>query len=267
MYYREKGVRLIRDKIDPYMSGVTKKDIRPDMPEQHIQTIKSTFTTDFMKEYKELLYELRYDLDGSLTEATTTQILQPLLKFIKSVREDNPRFQSLRKLINRFMKHEKVIVWEGSPDIINDLSAYYTERGVGNLLIHGQSKVSKKDLRSGIIQEFNENPDIRILFVSFLTSSAAWEIPSRPDCKRIIYYTIPTSMIQFKQANDRLYRINSQSDVYVYKMLLEGSLDNWLHELIEYKSKVESGFMSQSDYKKIFSESLARYLNPSVLGI
>lgn len=267
MYYREKGVKRVREQIEPYMAGVTKQDIRPDMPKQNIQIVKSTFTSDFLKEYKDLLYDIKYDLRGNFSEKSTTQMIQPLLKFIKSVREDNPRFLSLRKVLSRFISREKVIVWEGSPDIIDDLSSYYTERGVQNLYIHGKSRNTKKDVRSDIIKEFDENPDIKILFVSFLTSAAAWEIPSRPDCKRIVYYTLPTSMIQFRQANDRLYRINSESDVYIYKILLAGSLDEWLHDLIEYKSRVEMGFMSQSDYKKIFHDSLQRYLNSSVIDL
>jgi superfamily II DNA/RNA helicase len=173
------------------------------------------------------------------------EIMHPLFAFIRRVDDTNPKFQKLCSLIKRLTPREKVVVWEGSPDIIKSLSEYFNDKGIKNLYICGEVE---KSSRAGIIKEFKDTPDIRILFVSYHTSREAWEISSSSEIKRMIYYSLPDSAIGYDQSTDRLHRINSEEPVTLYRLFIKNTIDEWSKELIH-----------QNDYEEVERQSFDRY--------
>jgi SNF2 family DNA or RNA helicase len=160
-------------------------------------------------------------------------------------------------MITRFTSNEKVLVWERSPQIIHDLHAYYQNKGIGSIYIDGT--VDKME-RESIIKRFNEDPSIKIFIVSFLATAESWEIPSRKDCRRMIFYSLPDRIINYSQATDRLHRISSEEDVYVYRLILKDSLDEWAAALLDYKQKIKDGMMDRLDFKKIEMASFIKHM-------
>ena len=256
LYYREKGVERVRKKIDPFMCTLKKSDIKL-MVSKEIIDVEVEFTPKFKKEYERQINELMYDFSGGYIEKKSiAPLIQIIYNKLKVVTLDSPRFVKFDKLVSRIISSEKLIVWERSPDIIKQLSNYYEKKGIQNLYIDGS--VDKYD-RDKIISDF-DNEEYKILFMSFLTTSEGWQIPSRGNCKRMIWYSLPDRVINYSQCNDRFYRLNSKAPVFIYRMILKGTIDEWAIALLEYKQKLKDGVIDKYEFSEIETESYAKYL-------
>ncbi len=256
--YKEDGEAYVRKRIDPYMMTLEKREIKA-MVEKSVTDIEVDFNTVFKEQYNEYINELQRAVlvKNRWKRKEIATLIHPIYDKVKELSRNNPRFQKFDTLIRRFIPTEKIIVWERSPRIMNELSEYYTNQGIPNLVIHGE--IDKYE-RTQIIKDFDNLQKYRILFISFLTSAEAWEIPSRQDCKRMIYYSLPDRAIHYKQSSDRLHRLNSKEPVFIYRMILLNSIDEWARELLDYKSKVIKGFISDRDFKQIEIDSYERFL-------
>ena len=258
IYYKESGLRKLNQKISPYMMTVYKDDIR-EIPKKTITDIEVEFTPDFLAEYdieKANLQRVAYR-EGRAFYRKVATLIQPIYNKIKEIREDNPRFAKFDSMLRRFIASEKVIVWERSPSVMNRLSEYYKDKGIENLVIHGE--VDKYD-RTRLISLFNTESKYRILFISYLIGGEAWEIPSRPDCKRSIFYSIPDRDISFTQCINRQHRLNSESPVFIYRLVLKESIDEWARSLLDYKSKLNKGIIENEQYEDMSYASYERFL-------
>ena len=256
--YKEDGVRRVRQRIDPIIYILKKSDIVSCVPK--ITTdIEVEFTPEFRSIYDKAINDIQYYKDewGFIKKHNIAEIIQAVYNTVKNPIPENPRFQKFDRWVRRITATEKLVVWERNPEIMDKLSECYTNRGIKCLKIHGGIS---KELRAGIIQEFDTNPEIKLLFVSYLTSSEGWDIPSRTDAKRMIYYSLPDSTIQYHQSSDRLHRINSKAGVSIYRMILKGSIDEWAVNLLEYKTKLRDGIIDKKEYAEIETLSYERLL-------
>ena len=76
----------------------------------------------------------------------------------------------------------------------------------------------------------------------------------------MIYYSIPDRAILYNQSNDRLHRLTSTEDVFIYRLILKGSVDEWARNLVDYKNKVNNGMISEKDFKSVAEMSLFKFL-------
>jgi len=258
LFYKESGVKKIRERINPYIKIFKKEQIKK-VVNKNVIDVSCDFTTKFREEYNLKVASLLYFIDskGYVNKKEIANIIQPLYNKVKEVSEDNPRFVKFFNLVKRITHTEKLIIWERSPEIIESLSSYFASKGIKNIFIYGDIK---KDIRADIINKFNEDNEIKVLIISFLTSAEAWEIPSRKDCKRMIFYSLPDRIISYQQCIDRLHRLTSQEDVTIYRMILNNSIDEWAKWLLEYKQSLRDNIIDNMNYNTIELDSLRKHL-------
>jgi SNF2 family DNA or RNA helicase len=258
LYYNESGVKRIRKKIEPFIYILKKEEIK-EVVNKTIIDLESEFNTKFKREYFGYIEDIAYEINerGYIYKRDVAPLIQKIYNKVKKVSLDNPRFCKFDNFIQRVISKEKVIVWERSPRIISSLVDYYESKGIKVISVDGSVQ---KDVRPEIISEFNSNPDIRIFVASFLTSPEAWEIPSRYDCRRMVFYSLPDRIITYSQCIDRVHRLNSTADVFIYRTILRGSIDEWALDLLAYKQKIRDGMIDNKQYGEIALKSNARYL-------
>jgi len=259
LYYKEQGVKRLRKMIEPYTSNFLKKTDIKTMVSKEIIDIPVEFTPEYKAIYDAEVEAIRTYKDdfGCIAEHKIVEIIQRVYNVIKRPAASNPRFLKFDSMVRRLSVSEKLVIWETSPDIIDALYSHYNGQGIKTLKIHGGVN---KDERAGIIKEFDINPSERLLICSTIASCEGWSIPSRPDLKRMIYFSLPNSMIQFEQSTCRIHRVNSMSNVSIYRIILNGSIDNWASELLNYKKKLNEGLISKREFAQIEAQSYEKYL-------
>ena len=126
-------------------------------------------------------------------------------------------------------QNDKVVIFDNHPLTLNLLCDKF--KSYSPLVIHGQLQDTTKE-RQDKIDLFNDKGSIhKLLLMSTQVGGAGFNLNKA--CSRIIFYTSPFDSVLFKQAQERVSRINSVRDSMVDILLLDHSID-----LIRYKRNI-----------------------------
>jgi len=246
--YNHEHVQELKDKYPSVMMQVLKTDL----PEMKVKkTVSQLYLQMHPLQYR--LYALVADaemelLNREFDEPTWTQVLNRLPAMMKAIDcpsalktkkyenpeiakilhswkdEYDPKIILLDSLLDNYIDNlnEKVVVYDNSPDILNILTERFKKYNPE--VIHGSLDEKDKDKeRQDKIDKFNNDPKVKVIFLSSLTSSAG--INLQKSCHRLIFYSSPWSSEHFRQAQDRIHRINSTRDSIIQIMVYPNSID------------------------------------------
>lgn len=121
----------------------------------------------------------------------------------------------------------------------------------------GQTKV---DERVGLVNEFNENPNIKVFLISLKAGGTGLNLIG---ADMVIHYDPWWNLSAENQATDRAYRIGQKNNVQVYKLITKNSIEEKIYELQEKKAKLIDNVLdtntsfisklSKEDVMKLFS--------------
>jgi SNF2 family DNA or RNA helicase len=94
------------------------------------------------------------------------------------------------------------------------------QAGLQPMVIDGSNSKQVKDL----LDEFRSNENINPLIASTKVMSTGHTIV---ECNTVIFLNVPFRSVDYYQASDRVYRIGQDTDVYIYKLVLDtGTKEN-----------------------------------------
>ncbi len=95
-----------------------------------------------------------------------------------------------------------------------------SKAGLQPMVIDGSNSKQVKDL----LDEFRSNENINPLIASTKVMSTGHTIV---ECNTVIFLNVPFRSVDYYQASDRVYRIGQDTDVYIYKLVLDtGTKEN-----------------------------------------
>ncbi len=208
----------------------------------------------------ELYRQVREDLravifrEGALVAEDEDVILKRLLRLIQIA--SNPKlidegysaepgkFQQLYDLVSDICRqNEKVIVFT----VFNPNSTWLAKKlePFGSLCLNGTMPM---DRRNAVVKWFLENRDDRVLVA---TTGAAKEGLTLTVANHVIFYDRTYSLDDYLQAQDRIHRVSQHKTCYVYTLLMQDSIDEWVDALVEQKhlaAQLTQGDIDQDMY-------------------
>ena len=167
----------------------------------------------------------------------------------------DPKFVLLKSKLEDYVENrdEKVIVFDSSPQILDLLFEKFKK--YNPLIIHGALKDVKDKAKDRDEKErlFNEDPSHKVIFLSSHTSSRSINLQKM--CHRAIYYSVPWDAEQFRQGQDRVYRITSTHDTYVEPFVMDKTID-----LIRYGRAINRIEMNDTMMKNLSNDDLNNLL-------
>jgi SNF2 family DNA or RNA helicase len=246
----------IFDSIGDFAIRETKDSSGIELPKKKFQTkvcewepIQEEIYRSYLKEAKHVLFK-----NGELVEDTAEGVLKKLLRLVQVA--SNPRvidnnytqqpgkFEELFRLlsINRD-KGEKSIVWTTFTENADWLASNLSEFGASK--IHGKMDMNAR-YRS--VDRLMEADDCWVLVA---TPGSAKEGLTLTKANHVIFYDRSFSLDDYLQAQDRIHRISQERECHVTKLVLPGSIDEWIDELLiakELSAKLGLGDISSEDY-------------------
>jgi SNF2 family DNA or RNA helicase len=258
----ENGLSEIFEKIQGFSVRETKKSGIISLPEKVIETIPIAWETRQRELYATLRKELRAVVvkDGVPVEEDVESVLKRLLRLVQVA--SNPRMVDesycavpgkmdvLRDLLNDIRdKGEKCIVWTSFTENAEWLTRELV--GYGCVRVHGKLTM---DERNRAVKRFLSEDDCRVLLA---TPGAAKEGLTLTVANHVIFYDRSFSLDDYLQAQDRIHRISQKKTCYVYNLVMEESIDEWVDILL--KSKQLAAQLAQGDISLEFYRSQMTY--------
>ena len=273
--YDSKKIQEIQDSL----ASITVKRIKIDLPEMKHKSIINPIYFELPFRYKQIYDSLIGDeflkikdsdkletditleninskfpyvlqvLDNPLLLRGKLQNLHPLAdELIEKVKfEQDPKIKYLDEFLSDLIDNQgtKCVIYDSHPLTLNLLKERYSKK-YNCETIHGEASLTKEE-KDRIISNFNnKNSDCKLLALSFLTSSSGLNL--NESCNNLIVYSIPNNPMLWRQAIDRIYRINNTMDAIVYCLLFDKTYD-----LIRYESTINRVKFNEAYMNKALS--------------
>ena len=155
----------------------------------------------------------------------------------------------------------KILIWTNYVKNVDYLTKYFMKFGAVG--IHGNIEAEK---RNNLISNFKNNTNIKILIA---TPGVAKEGLTLVEANYEIFFDRNFLIENYLQAQDRIYRIKQKKECYIYKILSENSIDNWVEALLDAKevaARFGQGDLDEDQYEKTMNFDFSEILKEILLN-
>jgi len=270
----EKNLTVIFGKISSFSVRETKSSRVLALPRKVIESIKTDWESHQFELYNQVREEERALVlrNGIPTEDKADEILKRLIRLLEIA--SNPRlvddsysrepgkFSYLHDLIRKIVScKEKCIVWTSFIKNVDWLKNELSE--FGTCKVHGKIAI---DIRNKTIDKFMNNPEYKILVA---TPGSAKEGLTLTVANHVIFFDRSFSLDDYLQAQDRIHRISQNKTCYIYNLIMDESIDEWIDVLLqskEFAAQLVQGDISLEYYRSKMSYSYGEIIK-NILGI
>jgi len=253
---------VINSKIASFAVRETKKSGIINLPAKNFQDIVTTWEPHQLDLYRRIRDELRAIVirEGIPREDDAENVLKRLLRLVQVA--SNPKlvdtgyakepgkFAFLYDLmLDISRKQEKTIVWTTFTENADEIACFLKPFGVCK--VHGKLSMEK---RYSEIDLFLKDESRKVLVA---TPGSAKEGLTLTVANHAIFYDRSFSLDDYSQAQDRIHRITQSKTCYVYNLIMEDSVDQWISALL--RAKELSAQLTQGDISLEYFKSQISY--------
>jgi SNF2 family DNA or RNA helicase len=230
----------IHRQIHSFSVRETKDGGRVSLPSKEFVRLDCTWEAGQAELYRQVREELRAVVmrDGQLLDEDEDVILKRLLRLVQiasnpalvdeAYRAAPGKLPALRDLLTDITRQgDKAIVWTSF--VANSKWLADSLRELGALALNGSMPIER---REEVISWFLNNPEDRVLVA---TPGAAKEGLTLTAANHVIFYDRTYSLDDYLQAQDRIHRLSQAKTCFVYNLIMQDSIDEWIDALLEQK--------------------------------
>ena len=256
------AVSSIYEKISHFSVRETKKSCGIELPQKEYITVPAQFEEKQFEIYRKVIEDLEIEVRkaGEYLIDDDSVALKRLLRLLQIT--SNPRLideryvgtsgkeEQLDRLLREIQsREEKCIVWSNYIENIEFFEKKYIQYNPRK--IHGSMTIEE---RNRSVELFKNDESCKVLFA---TPQAAKEGLTLTVANHVIFYDRGFNLDDYLQAQDRIHRISQKKKCYVYNIMVENSIDEWIDKLLE--AKQYAAFLAQGDVTVCEYEKIADY--------
>ena len=143
----------------------------------------------------------------------------------------------VKNIIVKVPEDEKIVVFSQWYEMLSLLKDNIEEKSV---VFHGKMKISDK---TSVIKEFQEDPSVRILFITLKAGSVGLNLTAANHAILVEPYF---NAAEENQAMKRIHRIGQTKEVKVYKLHVSNTIENWMVQMKKVKTRIENKILTNS---------------------
>lgn len=249
----EKAMSKLRMLIEPFVLRRNKKEVLTELPDKTITILNNEMGEEQRNIYVTYLAQAKKDLlkDIELNgyEKSHIQILAALTRlrqicchpslFIKDYKEGSSKLEQCMEIIQDAIQGgHKILLFSGYTSMFPIIEKELQKDQISYYKLTGSTKV---DERVRMVDEFNNNPNIKIFLISLKAGGTGLNLIG---ADMVIHYDPWWNISTENQATDRAYRIGQKNNVQVYKLITKNSIEEKIYELQQKKSELVDNMLN-----------------------
>jgi len=259
--HREEKLKRI---INPFILRRTKEEVARDLPEMSEQVIYCTMTDEQKQIYEEeksgIRNALLESIDQKGIEKSSMIVLQGLTRLRQlsnhpRLTDENYRNESgkylevFRNIENVLAENHKVLIFSSFVKHLELIEEGLKERQIKYTMLTGET-VNREE----IVRVFQENENCRVFLISLKAGGVGLNLSAADYVFILDPWWNPAAE---DQAVSRAHRIGQNKNVFVYRFISEGTIEEKIQKLQDKKSKLADTFInSNNPVKDISKEEL-----------
>ena len=258
------AMKKLKMLIEPFILRRTKKEVLTELPEKTVTVLNNEMEEEQKNIYLNYLaqtkQELAEQIDLNGYERSQIQILAALTRlrqicchpslFIEDYKQGSSKLEQCMEIIQEATSSgHKILLFSGYTSMFEIIEKELKEKNISYLKLTGSTKV---DERIELVEEFNENPNIKLFLISLKAGGTGLNLTG---ADMVIHYDPWWNLSTENQATDRAYRIGQKNNVQVYKLITKNSIEEKIYELQQKKSMLIDNVL---DTKASFISKLSK---------
>ncbi len=240
-------VEKLKMLIEPFILRRTKKEVLTELPEKTITVLNNQMKEEQQKIYINYLAKIKQDVADLINEkgfeknqikilAGITRLRQvcchPSL-FINNYEGGSSKLEQCMEIVEEGVQSgHKMLLFSVYTSMFEIIEKELQERNIKYFKLTGSTKVEE---RIDLVDEFNQNPDIKVFLVSLKAGGTGLNLIG---ADMVIHYDPWWNVSSENQATDRAYRIGQKNNVQVYKLITKNSIEEKIYELQQKKTEL-----------------------------
>ena len=239
--------------IEPFILRRIKKEVLTELPDKTITVLNNEMQDEQLKVYMSFLASAKKEAAQEIAingvERSQIKILALLMRlrqicchpglFVDGYKNGSSKLTQCMEVIQDAVESgHKILLFSGYTGMFEIIEKELKEMGIKYFKLTGQTKVSE---RIKLVDEFNENNDIKIFLISLKAGGTGLNLIG---ADMVIHYDPWWNLSAENQATDRTYRIGQKKNVQVYKLITKNSIEEKIYSLQEKKAKLVDNMLS-----------------------
>ena len=233
--------------IEPFVLRRTKKEVLTELPEKTVTVLNSNMKEEQEKIYIKYLAQVKQEVAELVNEkgfeknqikilAGLTRLRQicchPSL-FLNNYEGESSKLEQCMEIVEEGVQSgHKMLLFSVYTSMFEIIEKELEKRGIKYFKLTGSTKV---DERLDLVDEFNQNKDIKVFLVSLKAGGTGLNLIG---ADMVIHYDPWWNSSAENQATDRAYRIGQKNNVQVYKLITKNSIEEKIYELQQKKTEL-----------------------------
>ena len=259
-----KAMNKLKMLIEPFILRRTKKQVLTELPEKTITVLNNQMKEEQEKIYLNYLAQAKQEVADTINirgfEKSHIQVLAALTRlrqicchpglFIKNYTGGSSKLEQCIEIVKDATDSgHKILLFSGYTSVFEFIENELKEKDIKYFKLTGATKV---DDRIKMVDEFNENKDIKVFLISLKAGGTGLNLTG---ADMVIHYDPWWNASAENQATDRAYRIGQKNNVQVYKLITKNSIEEKIYELQQRKSELIDNML---DTKTSFISKLSK---------
>ncbi len=246
----------LHKRVKPFIIRRTKEKVAKELPKKS-EIIKYT---QFSDQQAKLYETIRITMEKKVKDAISKQgldrshitILDALLKLrqvccdpsILKIKEaqkvkESAKMELLMDLLEELLQEErKILLFSQFTSVLDLIEKKLLKKSISYTKLTGSSTNREK-----IIEKFKKD-DVSVFLISLKAGGVGLNLV---EADTVIHYDPWWNPAVENQATDRAYRIGQEKSVFVYKLIVENSIEEKIIELQKKKQSLQNGIYQKSD--------------------
>ena len=240
-----RAMEKLKMLIEPFVLRRTKKEVLKELPEKTVTVLNNEMKEEQRNIYMSYLAQAKEDLNIEIQskgyEKSRMKILAVLTRlrqicchpslFIDNYSEGSSKLEQCMEIIEDATNAgHKILLFSGYTSMFKIIEKELNKLNIRYSKLTGATKV---DERIKLVDEFNENKDIKVFLISLKAGGTGLNLTG---ADVVIHYDPWWNLSTENQATDRAYRIGQKNNVQVYKLITSNSIEEKIYELQKKKS-------------------------------
>ncbi len=247
------AMKKLKMLIEPFILRRNKKEVLTELPDKTITIMNNEMGQEQRHIYLNYLAQAKQDIANEIDlngyEKSQMQILAALTRlrqicchpslFIENYQDGSSKLEQCMELIEDAINGcHKILLFSGYTSMFDIIEKELVQRHIKYFKLTGSTKV---DDRINLVNEFNENPDIKVFLISLKAGGTGLNLTG---ADMVIHYDPWWNISTENQATDRAYRIGQKNNVQVYKLITKNSIEEKIYELQQKKAQLVDNMLS-----------------------
>ena len=249
----EKAMEKLKMLIEPFVLRRNKKEVLKELPEKTVTVLNNEMGEEQRNIYISYLAQAKEEISEQIDingfERSQMKILAALTRlrqicchpslFIDNYNDGSSKLDQCVEIIEDATQGgHKILLFSGYTSMFPIIQKELEKRGIKYFKLTGSTKV---DERIEMVDEFNENPQIKVFLISLKAGGTGLNLTG---ADMVIHYDPWWNISTENQATDRAYRIGQKNNVQVYKLITKNSIEEKIYELQQKKAQLIDNVLS-----------------------